>query len=105
MTQKQYLEAFARLQNQKYEITKAKNSDYANGGDAFANFSLIETLTNGKISTAEGMLVRMTDKMQRVANLLYKEADVADEKLQDSLLDLSNYADIMNVYLSTASDD
>ena len=51
------------------------------------------------------MLVRMTDKMQRVANLLYKEADVADEKLQDSLLDLSNYADIMNVYLSTASDD
>lgn len=101
MTQKKYLEAFARLQNQKYEITKAKNSDYANNEDAFANFSLIETITNGKITTAEGMLVRLTDKLQRVANLIYKEADVADERLQDTLLDLSNYADIMNIYLST----
>ena len=101
MTQKKYLEAFARLQNQKYEITKAKNSDYANNEDAFANFSLIETITNGKITTAEGMLVRLTDKLQRVANLIYKEADVADERLQDTLLDLSNYEDIMNIYLST----
>jgi len=104
MNQNQYLEKFAALQRKKLLITKAKNSDYAHAEDAFANFTLIEKLTNGKISTGEGMLIRLTDKLQRVANLLYKPASVADEKLEVTLLDLSNYADIMNIYFSTGKD-
>ena len=39
-------------------------------------------------------LVRMEDKMNRVINLTQKqgEAKVADEKIEDTLLDLANYS-------------
>jgi hypothetical protein len=41
----------------------------------------------------------MTDKMQRIANLLDKEAMVKDESILDTLQDLSNYSLILRVYL------
>lgn len=100
MKQSEYLEAFKALSERKYAITAAKNADYADSEDAFKNFRMIEAMTEGKIGVADGILVRMTDKMQRIANLLHRDAQVADEKIQDTLLDLSNYADILHIYLS-----
>jgi hypothetical protein len=46
----------------------------------------------------------MSDKMSRVANLIRKarvgqSAAVADESVTDTLLDLSNYAIILAMYL------
>jgi len=99
----QYLAKFAKIQEQRTEITKKKNSDYtADSGDAYANFKLVETL--GICSVETGILVRMTDKIARLAGLAKgKECKVADEKYTDTLDDLANYATILQIYLDSKS--
>lgn len=80
-------------------IAKAKNSDYTGGKDPFANFRLVESL--GICSVEKGILVRMCDKMSRIAALLEKEAKVKDESIQDTLMDLCNYSAILSNYLDS----
>lgn len=99
MTHEEYLEEFKLLFEKKLALTKRKNKDYAGDEDAFSNFELIEVLTKGRITAVDGMLVRITDKLARITNLLCQDAAVEDEKLEDTLDDLSIYADILNIYL------
>lgn len=79
------------------EIVQAKNQDYADGADPFQNFRMVEDA--GLMSVEEGIAVRMSDKMQRIFNLLDSEAAVEDESIADTLSDLRNYANILQVYL------
>ena len=79
------------------QISKAKNSDYADGEDAFQNFKVVETI--GLTSVEVGLIVRMSDKFQRISNLIKREAKVKDESIIDTLSDLRNYANILQVYL------
>ena len=58
-----------------------KNADY---GD-----SVSETYKKYGMTS---FLVRMEDKLNRVRTLSQKEAKVTDEKIEDTLLDLANYA-------------
>lgn len=74
---------------------KKKNADYA-GDDAFKNF---RGSTFVGVDPARAILVRMMDKMSRVSNLLEKEAQVADESIGDTLLDIANYAVILKSYI------
>jgi hypothetical protein len=92
-----FLARMAELQNENIETMRMKNADYANSDDAFANFTLCERM--GLASTEQGILIRMTDKMQRIANLLNRDAQVTDESILDTLSDLANYANILRVYL------
>lgn len=63
----------------------AKNHDYGNSFDnSLDKFGLIAAI------------VRMGDKMNRLESLTKKEAMVKDESVEDTLLDLANYA-IMTV--------
>ena len=66
--------------------------------------TLLETLKNVEIldvcSTEAGIVVRMTDKLSRIANLIKQDAKVKDESISDTLLDLMNYANILKVYLN-----
>lgn len=103
MTTQQFLQRLEELYKSNLEISKAKNSDYAGDGDPFKNFKLCETL--GICSVEEGMLVRITDKLSRISNLLKKEAKVKDESVLDTLQDLSNYSMIMRVYLESKKID
>jgi hypothetical protein len=99
MTHKEYLEEFKTTTDSMYELTKKKNSDYAGDADAFQNFKLIEAL--GAASTEQGFVVRMSDKLQRIANLISRENQVADEKIEDTLLDLSIYSILFLTYLKS----
>lgn len=99
MNQADYLEAFKQECHEEMALTSAKNKDYAGQENAFANFELIEILTAGRITTEDGILVRMTDKLKRVANLLERPAAVKDEKITDTLRDLSVYAKILKIRL------
>ncbi|AIY89919.1 nucleotide modification associated domain-containing protein [Geoglobus acetivorans] len=85
------------------EIARKKNRDYAGNRSPFHNFELCERL--GICSLEEGILVRMTDKMSRIANLLKKEADVRDESIEDTLKDLINYSAILIAYLRTTREN
>lgn len=39
-----------------------------------------------------GLLVRMNDKMERIKNLYYGNTDAQHESLEDSFVDIANYA-------------
>lgn len=99
MTQKRFLSRLRESYKKNVAISRRKNSDYADDKDAFKNFRLIEKLTGGRISTEDGILVRLTDKLQRIANLLTRKEKVADEKIFDTLADASNYAMILKIYI------
>lgn len=78
-------EQHERLINSIHEMYVKKNADYGSSFD----LSLDEF---GLVSSA----IRMTDKLNRFKQLMDSEGLVKDEKLEDTLLDLANYA-IMTV--------
>ena len=66
-------------------IYDRKNADYGNSFDkSLDEFGLVASV------------VRMSDKMERIKSLANKEAEVKDESIEDTLIDLANYA-IMTV--------
>lgn len=66
-------------------IYDRKNADYGNSFDkSLDEFGLVASV------------VRMSDKMERIKSLTNKEAEVKDESIEDTLIDLANYA-IMTV--------
>ena len=72
------VEQLKAIQNNALELFKLKNADYA---DAFAKYGLI------------GVLMRIEDKIQRSLSISKSGINlVSDEKLEDTLLDLHNYA-------------
>jgi len=78
------------------EIHNRKNQDYG-GGDPVGNFYEAEKLG---ISAWKGCLIRLTDKYSRVINLASGKAPaVEDEKIEDTLIDLANYAVLTLVLL------
>lgn len=82
------------------EISKAKNADYTGGAeDPFSNFKAVEVLG---ISTEQGFLTRMMDKMKRIASFAEKgELQVKDESVTDTLRDLANYACLLAGYIES----
>lgn len=63
----------------------AKNHDYGNSfEESLDEFGLVASV------------VRLGDKMNRIKSLIKKEAQVKDESIKDTLLDMANYA-IMTV--------
>ena len=66
------------VQKEALELFEKKNNDY---GDAFAKFGVI------------GVLMRIEDKLQRALNITNNGITlVKDERIEDTLLDLHNYA-------------
>ena len=86
-------------------LMKAKNHDYAGktGDTPFRNFELCEQL--GLCSTEVGILVRMCDKMSRLANFAASgQLKVKGESVEDTCLDLMNYSVLLSAYLETKNE-
>ena len=73
-----------------------KNADYAGNYQVsgLENFELSANLA--KVSMSKTILVRLSDKIARISNLLDKEADVKDESIYDTIEDAINYLAIMD---------
>jgi len=72
------VEQLKNIQNNALELFIKKNTDY---GNAFAKYGLI------------GVLMRIEDKIQRCLSITNNGINlVNDEGLEDTLLDLHNYA-------------
>jgi hypothetical protein len=72
------VEQLKTIQNNALELFIKKNTDY---GDAFAKYGII------------GVLMRIQDKLQRAVSITKNGINlVNDEGIQDTLLDLHNYA-------------
>jgi len=66
------------VQKEALELFEKKNNDY---GDAFAKFGVV------------GVLMRIEDKLQRALNITNNGITlIKDERIEDTLLDLHNYA-------------
>ena len=63
------------------EIYEAKNHDYGDSfGETFKKLGIISAVT------------RITDKVNRLQSLCTKAGQVQDERVEDTLMDLANYA-------------
>jgi len=96
MTHDAFINAIQQTFDDALALLKAKNHDYATETDPFKNFRFSE-MVGASVDLA--ILVRMSDKLARVANLRTQAAVIADESIQDTLIDLCNYAAILKVYL------
>lgn len=100
MNKKEYLKTFKKITEEMYNLTERKNNDYAGKEDPFKNFRFCEQF--GICSVENGILVRITDKLSRVINLLKGvEQKVIDEKVEDTLKDLAVYSIILLTYLKS----
>lgn len=104
MTRKeQYLTDFEAITKQMLETTRRKNNDYSYGDEPFRNFTMVEQM--GIAMTEQGFLTRMTDKMMRLSTFVQGGTlQVADEKVEDTLVDLANYSILMLCYLRSKRD-
>ena len=99
MTREDLLKIHQDLSSKSYTLMDQKNQDYAGsaGTQPFANFERVEAL--GICSTEKGFLVRLTDKISRLSS--FAEAGsfaVTDESLEDTVVDIINYAVLILAY-------
>ena len=95
-TQKELLKDLKDTFAECLEIAQKKNSDYAGCDDAYKNFRSVEILG---IKTETGIITRLMDKIVRISNLLNKNPDVVDEKIEDTINDAINYLAILKSYI------
>lgn len=105
LTQQQYFDRFTQLTERMVNTTQKKNVDYAEDYNAFANFEAVEYLTAGNIKCEHGIFTRMTDKVKRIASLMFRRNVVRDESLLDSLLDLAVYCLILIIWFEQTQND
>lgn len=79
------VDKFTEITSNMAKTYAAKNHDYGNSFEqSLDKFGLVASV------------VRLGDKMNRIESLTKKEAQVKDESIKDTLLDMANYA-IMTV--------
>ena len=81
-------EEFKSITSQMLNTYIKKNNDYGNSFD--------KSMDEFGMTSA---IIRMNDKLERLKTLSKKESMVKDESVQDTLLDLANYAIMTVMYL------
>jgi hypothetical protein len=82
--------------NECEKLCSLKNQDYAGDGNPFKNFELSRIVG---VSPERAILVRLTDKLSRISNLLDRKEVVLDEKITDTINDAIVYLAILKAYL------
>lgn len=90
MNRDELLALHASITSAARELMARKNHDYG-GHDVMGNLRLIEQLFP-QLTTEVGILIRMGDKLSRLAVLSTEDALVKDESIHDTCQDLINYA-------------
>lgn len=79
------------------ELVISKTKDYATIDDPYRNFRMSESVG---VSVERGILVRMCDKLSRIGNLIESnDNSVKDESIEDTLIDVMNYSNILLCYI------
>lgn len=91
MNRKQLFKRIKKLQKREMKIIKEKNVGYSSKKDVLENFRFV-----GEI----GLIGRMGDKLIRAKNVIKRgKSNLKDESIEDTLMDLSNYANLLIVFL------
>jgi hypothetical protein len=90
------VDKFKKIVDEMLDLYQRKQSDYGDSaGKTFDEWGLVS------------FLVRMEDKLNRAATLTKKQgkARIADEKIEDTLLDLANYSIMALIELDRAKSE
>jgi len=79
------------------DLIRKKNADYATEADPWRNFRFAEMVG---VRVERAILVRVSDKLARISNLLDRKGKVEDETIDDTLLDCCNYLAILHAHLN-----
>lgn len=87
-----FLELHKELCEEARGLSARKGHDYSGANDTLKNLRLVEAA--GLCTAEQGVLVRLLDKLSRAVELDKpgNSAEVADESLHDTMLDIVNYA-------------
>lgn len=95
-TTQDLIDSVSKTYQEGLGLIERKNKDYAGNGDPFQNFRACTAIG---VTPEKALLVRIMDKITRISNLLEREGQVKDEAIEDTCLDLVNYAAILKAYL------
>lgn len=101
MDKKQQEEIFDKLTKLKRETLLSKGDDYANDNCRLSNFKLAGAVTG--MDAKKNCLALIGTKVARIGNLLHGK-EPKNEAVIDSVLDLSNYADLLYMILVEEQD-
>lgn len=98
MTRDELLEFHRAFCEEARALMARKNHDYAgnSGAEPFANFTRVESL--GICLTEQGFLVRLTDKLSRLATFVASRKLLVAESVRDTCLDVANYIILFAAY-------
>ncbi len=96
MNQEELICRFSVLQDKKKKCIKGKNEDYAKSDSAFSNFEYSAACAG--IEVEQVFMVFLGTKLARLKELLSGKTP-NNESVRDTLMDLSNYADLLAVLL------
>lgn len=97
MNKEQQQAHFERVINRMAEIMMSKGDDYANE-DRLSNFKVAGAISG--ISPEINCLSLIATKVARLGNLLNSKEKPNNESIRDSVLDLANYAILLDMILS-----
>lgn len=98
MTTQEQEKQFASFVERMKKILISKRGDYSNQIDVLSNFKDVATIIN---STPDKVcLTHLGTKITRLGVLLSNEKNPNNESIEDSILDLANYAILLSMILS-----
>lgn len=99
MNQQTQLELVQSINEMGVDLLKSKGHDYA-GVDVLKNFKQLHQLISVleiDMSRIEGVhMFYILIKIQRICNLMFSSKSAKNESIQDTLIDLRNYVDLLN---------
>lgn len=103
MTQKEFFESIEADHAEALSISRKKNHDYSGESDPFHNFKvaafILKDVDLSNVDKVElGLFYRECDKLARWGQSLAKTMRVADESVDDTLMDGSNYLNITRAW-------
>lgn len=104
MKQEDQLKLINEINNKGIELLKSKGFDYAESNDVLKNFKQMHQLCDlleVDMSKLEGIhMFYILLKVQRLCNLLFSNKVAKNESIEDTLIDLRNYTDLLNCTLN-----
>lgn len=108
MTQQEQLQLIQEINEKGIALLKSKGHDYA-GEDILKNFKQMHqvcALFGVDLSRIEGVhMFYILLKIQRICNLLFSNKKAKNESIDDTLIDLRNYVDLLNCTLNEKRKD
>lgn len=97
MNKKEQLEHFDALVAKMRGVLETKGDDYA-GGDRLSNFKNVGAIV--RISPEVSCLDKIGTKVARLGTLFSLDGPPKNESIEDSVLDLANYAILLHMIVS-----